>query len=385
MERVYLIVYLDLVGYSKNNEPIQISQFKSFQKEIHHLLYEEIVDQTCILIPTGDGVIAGIENVMQSESFKKTFHLVEGVIVWSRLNDCNVRCAIHVGEVNILKDVNFMKNIVGHTINDASRILAGANDNGIVISKAFFDKFLNSVKYQAGMNNTIDAVWTFSVSDEDVVVDKHNKEHSIYNLILMKHGEEVGSRELLLPKYLTKVYSTDYPKAENLRLSFTKKVEKAQELDFVGIYHPSLPSILENLSKTPDRRIVITILYAAEDLSEEIKEFFKSDQGNLALANRAKSIERVQKWHSGLSFRESVELRMYEYTKVLPFGASMVDKSLKDRGFIHVSNYLPEIVPSATPYLEIEWKTTTIPPLYGFYSDYLGRLLRGDLQRLVRI
>ena len=127
MKEVYFIIYLDLVGYSKNNEPIQVRFFKKFQREIHHLLYDDIINHDCILIPTGDGMIIGIKN-SNDDDFLKSIDIVVGIINWANQNNSKLRSSIHVGDVNLLIDINKNKNIVGNTINDAARMLSGAED-----------------------------------------------------------------------------------------------------------------------------------------------------------------------------------------------------------------------------------------------------------------
>ena len=85
----YIIIYLDLVGYSKNNEPIQVDLFKKFQKQIHHVLYDEIIQEKCILIPTGDGMIIGLEDDTLN-AYLLSLELVTDIIDWTKKNGVEV-------------------------------------------------------------------------------------------------------------------------------------------------------------------------------------------------------------------------------------------------------------------------------------------------------
>jgi len=378
----YIIVYLDLVGYSKNKEPIQVSLFKKFQKEVHHLLYDEIVDENCILIPTGDGMIAGIENKNIETSYILSFELVVGMIDWTRRNECNVRSSIHVGDVNVLKDINRMKNIVGNTINDAARILMGANDGGIIISKTFNDKFLRTPDNQFGVKNNINADWSYCLNDEDIVIDKHSYEHNVYNIILTFKDIDYGSGEKILNKFYTNIYSTDYPKKQNLIESFLLKVKDSSELDFIGIYNPSLPETLKKIDFTNNRSIDVTILYAADSLKNEVKDFFGADDGNLDWVKKQKSFNDIVDWHKNHEHKHLIRINIFEYIKFLPFGASLLDKGISGKGFIHISHYIPKVIPAVTPYIEAEWKTNLKSPIYGYYHKYLTELLNGRHQDL---
>lgn len=278
-----------------------------------------------------------------------------------------------------------MRNIVGNTINDASRILSGSNDGGIIISKSFFEMFLVSKNYKFGKSVTINEDWKFVISDEDTVVDKHSKEHNVYNIVLYEKDIAYGSQEKILTKYSANIYSTEYPKKKNLKESFFEKVESAIELDFIGIYNPSLPHILENLDFSIPRHVNITILYAADKLRASIEEFFGSSTENLDWQKKGSSMQNIVEWHKKNAHKEFIQLRIFEYDKMLPFGASMVDKGIQNKGFIHVSNYFPTVIPEQTPYIEVEWKTNDMPPLFSFYSRYLKSLLMGDVQPLTRI
>ncbi|NTW88644.1 MAG: hypothetical protein HGB26_05875 [Desulfobulbaceae bacterium] len=385
MTESFILVYLDLIGYSKNNEPIQVSLFKNFQKTIHKLLYEETLEADSIFIPTGDGIIAGIRNRDVSTSYLQAFELIVGVAEWTRSNNCDVRCSIHVGDVNIIKDVNRHDNIVGNTINDAARILSGANDGGIVISKTFYEKFLRKSGMSLGYRYKISDRWYFALTDEDVVLDKHSFEHNIYNLVLYCDHKIYGTGDKILSKFYTNIYSTDYPKSKNLREQFLGRVEIGSDLDFVGIYHPSLPRILGNIKFPFDRKVSITIYYAADGLADKIADFFGSDTGNLSFENKASSINQVKEWYEKHEFRSSIKLSLLEYTELLPFGLSMVDKGYSGKGFIHVSHYLPKIIPAETPYIEMEWRTNNMPPIYNFYHSYYAAFSHGEYQEIRKI
>ncbi|OHD06928.1 MAG: hypothetical protein A2Y41_10410 [Spirochaetes bacterium GWB1_36_13] len=382
MPKSYIIVYLDLVGYSKNNEPIQIDLFKRFQKEIHHLLYDEILDNDCILIPTGDGIIAGIENIKTS-SYLKSFELVVGIIDWTISNDCDIRCAIHVGDVNVLKDINRKNNIIGNTINDAARILTGADDGGIIVSKTFYNKFLRKKNDSLGGKIKINDDWSFTLIDEDTVIDKHSFEHNVYNIILSNKNKDYGKNTKILTKYFTNIYSNDYPKKKNLDEKFLERVKHSAELEFIGIYHPSLPSILNQIDINEHRKIKINIYYAKDEISKQIEEFFGVKVGKLNLKEKSLSIDSIKKWYESLNQKSNITLNIYEYSHFIPFGASLVDKGFQGKGFIHISNYLPRILPDDTPYIEVEWKTNDMPPLYSFYYKYLNDFMFGKQQNIL--
>lgn len=380
----YIIIYLDLVGYSKNNEPIQVALFKKFQKQIHHVLYDEIIQEKCILIPTGDGMIIGLEDDALN-SYLLSLDLVTDIIDWTKKNTVKVRSAIHVGEVNILKDINRNNNIIGNTINDAARMLTGADDGAIIISKTFYNKYLRKPDITMGNKYDINTTFSFILVDEDSVIDKHSYEHFVYNILIYKNEIEYGLGSKILNKFFTSIYSKDYPKKDNLNNRFFNKVKSCESITLFGIYHPNTPSILDKLEINDFKSVEINLYYASNDLQKHIEDFFSSNDENLNFTNKQVSIDKVKEWYKNHQYSKNIKLNVYEYKKFYPFGFSMLDYNIQAKGFIHISNYVPNIIPADTPYIEVEWKTKTMPPIYGFYFDYIQKniLLNKEIDKLL--
>ena len=63
----------------------------------------------------------------------------------------------------------------------------------------------------------------------------------------------------------------------------------------------------------------------------------------------------------------------------------MIDNGIMGKGFIHMSNYIPLVTPAETPYIEVEWKTKSMPPIYRFYNDYIKEniVLNTDMKKLL--
>ena len=384
MAETSILIYFDLVGYSKNNEIIQVGFFKGFQKELHHLLYDEIMatEQEAILIPTGDGMIIGLKENEKNEKYLRAIEVVFKVFKWSEKNSVGLRCAVHVGSVNRLKDINRQDNIIGNTINDASRMLGGADNGSIVVSKEFFYKYLRSSEWTFGVEYKLPNDYIFTLLDEDVVIDKHSEVHTVFSIEFKDNdGFKCGCEGRILSKYDFTVYSKEYPKLNNMKDKFFSIVRNGEDINLVGIYHPNTPKILGNIYANENKIVSLNIYYAADSLREEIKTFFGSKPGNLDFVNKKKSISEVKKWYENYSNSEYVNLKIYEYQSLLSLGASAVDIKIQGKGFIHVSNYLRGVVPEDTPYIEMKWKTRKMAPLYAFYFNYLRKniLEKGEM------
>jgi len=349
MQQSYIIIYLDLAGFSKNNEQLQVE---------HHLVYDEIIENTCILIPTGDGIIIGIENKDLSK-YIRAFDIIIGISDWANRNECKLRSSIHTGEANIIRDINRNNNIIGHTINDASRMLGGAVEGAIILSKKFYEKFIGKSLIHIGDVINVRNDLTLTIADEDTIIDKHSFGHLVYNIIINNKKIEYGDKSKILKK-------------ENLTKSFQKRVKASNNLIFYGIYNPSVPNILQNIEMNQHKNIEIFVYYAAEKLDNEIFSFFGSNTDNLNPANRSISQKGIMEWYEKNEFKKNIKLSIFEYEKFITFGGSFVDIYTREKGFIHISNYINGIIPAETPYIELEWKTINKPPLYEFYFNYFN-------------
>lgn len=378
MAESYIIIFVDLVDYSTNNEPIQVSFFRNFQREINHILYEEIIDGNCVLIPTGDGMIIGIKN-NEGIAFINSIRVVCDLFKWSENTRYSFRIALHVGDVNTLYDVNRNKNLIGNLINDASRILSAGDSDSIIISDTFYNRYLRSKNTRIGVEYNINEKYSFYLVDEGTVVDKHNYVHNIFSILLKESNIEYGCSNKINSNYYTRIYADEYPKKENLEKEFLNRVSVCSSILFYGIYNQTVPRIIENIEINEKRKVSINILYAGDDIKSLITEYFKSNVQKLDIATKVESIQLINKWHSSHPYKEQINLKLFEYHEMPSFGASFVDINNQGNGFIHISNYLRSIVPDKTPYFEIEWKTKSMPHIYKYYHSYLNDIVIPNL------
>jgi hypothetical protein len=364
----YIIIYLDLVGYAKKNETIQIDLFKALQKEVHYALYDEIANEKAILIPTGDGMIIGIKDD-KGETYIKALDFITYIYEWESNSSEKLRSAIHVGDISIIKDINGNNNMVGNSVNNASRMLSGAEDGSIIISKEFHLLYLDSSNIKFNVSTIIDDIFSYKLIDEDSVIDKHGYEHSVYSVVIYKNNIEYGLEAKILNKYFTNIYSTDYPKKKSFD-DFLERVKNAHKLTLFGIYHPSTIEILKKLDTT--QHLEIDIYFASDSLQSEIEQFFGANDGKLNFENKQKALSDIKSWYKNSN---DIKLNIFEYKEFYPFGFSMIDGDSQRKGYIHFSNYIPNIIPEEIPYVEVEWKTNNMPPIYKFYFGFINKLL----------
>lgn len=363
------------MGYSEWTETKQLRTFNSMQREVNYIFYDEITSNKIVIIPTGDGMIIGLQDE-GNVSAVKSIDAVKLLLGWSKNENISFRYAIHVGNVNLVKDINNKDNLVGNLINDGSRLLAGGGADSIIISEDFFRKFLHNPNIRIGEKYNVDGNVPFTVIDEGTVIDKHGFCHNIYIISLIKdNNETIGATSKILTNFYTQIYTSEYPKDINLKTSFAREIEFCSDLVFLGIYNKSVPKTIELINLSDERNIKIAVVYASDKLEEEIKLFFPCYEQTKE--DKQYSINTIKAFKAS---HANVTLEILEYDIIPSFGASFVDIDKKGHGYMHISNYIRGIVPSKTPYFNLEWKGNNPPHLYKFYKDYYEKKLYAFLK-----
>lgn len=354
------IVNIDLVGYSKKTEPEQCMFAEDFHSKILEIISNMNIQEP-ILIPTGDGIFLGYENSDSTKDFMTAIDFVFEIKKWADKKNLKFRTAINCGSVNILeKDVNGNRNIVGNLINDTARIISAGEEDAVIIHKDYYEKFIRGDKKTIGK-------YYFEKIDSGTVLDKHHYTHICYSVTISEGDIVVGNTNPLKLNYMTQICSSDIPKSENLKNSFQKRIGSASEVVFYGIYNPTTVESIKKIDCSDNRKINVTVVYAADKLKDKIRKFFGSDKEKLDPSNKKKSIASIREYCKG---KPNITLSLKEYSELSTFGASLVDFNASGKGFMHISNYLQGVVPDKTPYFELEYLTERMPFLYKFYLDF---------------
>ena len=375
MQNNYIIVFIDVVSFTQTNEVEQSKIFSELQKELSYLLYDEFhISDSLILIPTGDGMIIALQEKSIQNYHFKAIQLVMELFKWSQKINIKLRYVLHVGSASCLKDINKNNNIVGNTINNSARMLNSASENCIVVSEEFFNKYLKVQKLSFGLKyplNNNEKI-SYKILEEDYILDKHENVHRVFSLQLYDEKQEYGNNSKILNRYNAKIYSTEYNKIVNMKERFFKLISSGIDINLFGIYHPNTPAILSNIQANQNKQVSINIYYASDKIKDELQTFFSDTKDNLGFEKKSESLNSVQKWIENNENKEYIKLKIFEYDFLPCFGASTIDISHYEKGFIHISNYINNILPKDTPYIELYWKTKFQPPLYKFYYDYLN-------------
>jgi len=178
------VLFFDMVGYTKQSVNKQIEIKKQFNWVVSECIKTHGSGEH-IILDTGDGAAIGFlqypEDALEvAVMFRKT------VMANHHLDylDLKVRIGIHLGPVNIVKDMNGRSNMVGDGINDAQRVMSFAGVDQIYISRPYYD-------YISRLNDGYSDMFRYRGMQED----KHGREHPVYELVDSASAEGAEPRQ----------------------------------------------------------------------------------------------------------------------------------------------------------------------------------------------
>ena len=163
------VLFFDVVGYTKQSVSKQIELKAQFNKLVSEFI-KDIEENQRIILDTGDGAAIGfLQHPEDAIEVALKFRNAVSANKHSDYPELKVRIGIHLGPVNIVKDMNGQSNMVGDGINDAQRIMNFASPEHIFISRSYYDvvsrlseKYAKLFQYR-GVKN-----------------DKHGRQHQVY-------------------------------------------------------------------------------------------------------------------------------------------------------------------------------------------------------------
>jgi hypothetical protein len=166
------VVFFDVVGYTKQSVSKQIEIKKQFNQLVSECLKAHGTGEH-IILDTGDGAAIGFLQYPE-EALEVAIMFRKAAMANHHMDypDLKVRIGIHIGPVNIAKDMNGRSNMVGDGINDAQRVMSFASVDMIYISRPYYD-------YVSRLNDEYADMFRYRGRQKD----KHGREHSVYELI----------------------------------------------------------------------------------------------------------------------------------------------------------------------------------------------------------
>lgn len=166
------VLFFDVVGYTKLSVNKQIEVKSQFNRLVSDCLTAQ-GDGERLILDTGDGAAIGF--MQHPEDALQVARLFRQTLTANQHNDypeLKVRIGIHMGPVNIVKDMNGQSNMVGDAINDAQRVMGFAGTDQIFVSRAYYD-------FISRLSDAYADIFHYQGSQKD----KHEREHHVYKLI----------------------------------------------------------------------------------------------------------------------------------------------------------------------------------------------------------
>jgi hypothetical protein len=163
------VLFFDVVGYTKQSVSKQIELKAQFNKLVSEFI-KDIEESQRIILDTGDGAAIGfLQHPEDAIEVAQKFRHAVTANKHQDYPDLKVRIGIHLGPVNIVKDMNGQSNMVGDGINDAQRIMSFASSDHIYISRSYFD-----------VVSRLSAEYAKLFQYRGVKNDKHGRQHQVY-------------------------------------------------------------------------------------------------------------------------------------------------------------------------------------------------------------
>ena len=143
------IMFLDIVGFSKNPNSRQLELVDSLTTEVTSglsaLINPQVGTPHIVAMPTGDGMaLAFLHQPKQNWDISTIMSLIHRVGEWAKDRSVHLRTGIHAGDVEFVTDINNKTNIVGDTINYAQRVMDAANPRQVLFSDVAFRQYIGS-------------------------------------------------------------------------------------------------------------------------------------------------------------------------------------------------------------------------------------------------
>jgi class 3 adenylate cyclase len=171
------VLFFDVVGYTKQAVDKQTEIKQQFTDQLASCLGGIGVEER-IILDTGDGAAIGF---LQHPEDALRVALCFSQQTREKHPDMRVRTGIHLGPINVVRDMNGINNMVGDGINDAQRIMSFAGTEEIYVSRPYYD-------FVSRLNAEYESMFVYRGAKKD----KHGRAHQVYEI---SQGKDDGRTE----------------------------------------------------------------------------------------------------------------------------------------------------------------------------------------------
>jgi hypothetical protein len=310
-----------------------------------------------------------IRNEKQAWDIKIIMNLIYGLQEWASKesaigSDVQLRVGVHIGQIEIIVDVNHRPNVCGHTINFTQRVMDSANAKQVLFSDYAFNELVGLAfpKY------SFSSGCTASFEGPYQVMAKHNVPILVRKVVITP-SQRWWSNEDPISKDMITVQLTPLPKV--IIGQFSARISSAENVALIQLTGDRILEALKSgkvqLSSESKRLLVFMPdpeIYGAMKLP-----------AHYSIQDYTENCIRGWKEYLMTFKRQNsfciVKLGLFKEPPY--FGASFVDWQ-KPHGKIHVSPYVWSTKSEDCPGYELEWLGPQPPPVYKKYVIGLDSL-----------
>ena len=235
------IFFSDIVGFSKKPTSEQKRLVEALTAEvatvIKPLLKLSPKEQCLIALPTGDGIaLAFLHCPNQRWDHSTVLSLIIKLHQWannisSPHNNVSLRIGIHVGAVEIVKDINGKPNVCGDTINYTQRVMDAANPRQTLYSESAFREYIGNESpfcNTSPFSNKLRANFHGPIE----VFAKHGLQIPVYKIVL-EPLQQYCTNEDPVAKQFMLVTNTPLPK--EIVGSFSEQINNGTHIAFIQL------------------------------------------------------------------------------------------------------------------------------------------------------
>jgi len=382
--RVGVVVFFDLVGYSRSDIPAQQQLGQGFMQALRAMLIElypgmtpqRSADCPYLILPTGDGAAIVLWQAAPTHPRVELTGIWLGgrMLTWAQQQRpaIGIRCGLNAGLLEFVDDPYGDRNVCGMAINDAQRIMDAAQEGQMLVHADQVGRRL----YSAEADQLPTLRYHLHTDVHEILV-KHGKTLHVQSITGTFRGsgpdQPFGKAEEPASKWhlqITPPHTEFNAYGIAIKRPFPEMLVERQRLAFVGATNDQLPTVFQAaLTAHPEKRWQrITCFFLADDALQWIRSDGRAQDVLIAAKHQAReALEQV--------LRERVyEFECREYRWPYFFGAFFDWE--EPGGKIHVSPYIWGLNVRECPGLDYEWLTHKPTDAYMYYRRGLEALTR---------